>query len=149
MIKVNLVVPKNTFNICVTLFIGISLISRDQRKGSGAKAKPVHLKEVDKQTLVSMVEQLHQTLSVKNYTVNRGMRVLKPYLSKYKVCIPGFSKIVPYDESYLYVYCIYDTKQKPTASTVFPVRASEAIGTTTHHKRHKQTLQNLAIRKYT
>ena len=57
-----------------------------------------------------MVKQLHQALNVKDHSLEKGLHVLKPYLSKYKVCIPGFSEMVPYDESYLYIYCIYDTK---------------------------------------
>ncbi|RYE16196.1 MAG: hypothetical protein EOP42_34360, partial [Sphingobacteriaceae bacterium] len=52
-------------------------------------------------------------MNVKDYSVEKGMQVIEPLLSKYKICIPGFSKMVPYDESYLYVYCIYDTVQIP------------------------------------
>lgn len=70
-------------------------------------------KAIDKQVLVTMISSLHKALNVKDYSIAKGIAVLKPYTLKYKVCIPGFTDMVPYDESYLYIYCIYDTKKIP------------------------------------
>jgi len=104
---------KRIKEICIMLSWGIILTSCGPSNGSKINTQPDSLKLVDKQTLITMVEQLHKSLNGKDYSVEKGMHVLKPYLSKYKICIPGFSAIVPYNKSYLYVFCLYDTKESP------------------------------------
>ncbi|WP_345950030.1 hypothetical protein ABDD95_00965 [Mucilaginibacter sp. PAMB04274] len=100
-------------NICIQWLITWVVIGCGQSNESGAKMRHQPLRDVDKSTLITMIEHLHRSLDVKDYAVNKGIDALKPYLSKYKVCIPGFSAMVPYNNSYLYIYCIYDSKETP------------------------------------
>ncbi|WP_139222272.1 hypothetical protein [Pedobacter suwonensis] len=97
----------------IVLTVGIILISCNPRKDPVNKNSFGSLTAVDTKTLVSMISRLNQALAVKDYSADKGIAVLKPLTSTYKVCIPGFTKMVPYDESYLYIYCIYDTKETP------------------------------------
>lgn len=111
LIKSVLMLKTNIYGI--VLMLGITFIScnpsTDQDEHSSNDAR----KAIDKQMLVSMISRLNQALAVKDYSVDKGIAVLKPYTSKYKVCIPGFTEMIPYDQSYLYIYCIYDTKTIP------------------------------------
>lgn len=104
---------KTILRICFVLFTSFMLISCNGSNGYEARHQPNSLKAVDKKTLVTMVNQLYRALNVKNFSAEKRLNVIRPYLSKYKVCLPGFSKTVPYNESFLYVYCIYDTVETP------------------------------------
>lgn len=99
--------------VYVVLFLSLISISCGRSAGSKVDNQPYSLKNIDKQTLATMIWKLHQSIAVKNYSLENGLHALKPYNLKYKVCIPGFSKMVPYDDNYLYVYCVYDTKRIP------------------------------------
>ena len=100
-------------DICLVVIISFTFISCGQSEGYRSGSEAGSPQAVNKKTLVSMIKQLHNTLNVKNYSAEKGLNAIRPYLPNYKVCIPGFSKMVPYDESYVYVYCVYDAKTLP------------------------------------
>ncbi len=99
--------------LCLVLTTGWLFTGCTPFAGNQENKQPRTLKPVDKKTLTTLISRLYQALRVKQYSAETGLKAIRPYLSAYKVAIPGFSRQVPYDESYLYVYCIYNTKETP------------------------------------
>ncbi|MFW0716031.1 hypothetical protein [Pedobacter sp. N23S346] len=100
-------------HICIILLTALALTGCNPTANTKAEKRITAVKVVDKTLLVAILENLHKVLSEKNYSLEKGLNVIRPYLSEYKICIPGFSEMVPYNATYLYVNCIYDTKSTP------------------------------------